>query len=178
MVTSTSTHKWVLPALMLLALIAGCGDDSDSEPPDPEIPAAVAGPLAELSDQAADQLAAGDACGAKETVDELEHQVELSQTQVPRQLRAELEAGVQKLAARIECVPLAPVTEEPEPEPEPEPKPKPEEKPDKKPEEKAEENQDCPPGQEKMGGSDAAFCAAEGGDGNSGQGNGGEEGEE
>ena len=169
--TSSSRHKGVLPALTALALlgavIAGCGDDSDSEPPDPQIPAAVAGPLAELSDQVADQLAAGDPCGAEETVDELQTQVEQRQAQVPSELRAELEAGVQKLAAKIDCVPLPPVTEEPAPEPEE----KPEEKPEKKkPEEKIEEETECPPGQGKDGGT---FCAAKDG-GNSGPGGGGE----
>jgi outer membrane biosynthesis protein TonB len=180
--TSSSTTKGVLSTLMLLALlgtaIAGCGDDSDSQEPDPQIPAAVAGRLAELSDEAADELAAGDGCAAQETVDELEHQVELSRAQVPQELRAELEGGVQKLAAKIECVP-EPVIEEPVPEAEPEPKPEQKEKPKEKPKEEEkeekeeEESEDCPPGFEQQEGGGCVAKDEGGGNGNGGQGNGG-----
>jgi outer membrane biosynthesis protein TonB len=179
--TSSSTTKGVLSTLMLLALlgaaIAGCGDDSDSQEPDPQIPAAVAGRLAELSDEAADELAAGDGCAAQETVDELEHQVELSRAQVPQELRAELEGGVQKLAAKIECVP-EPVIEEPVPEAEPEPKPEQKEKPKEEPKEEKEEkeeeeSEDCPPGFEQQEGGGCVAKDEGGGNGNGGQGNGG-----
>jgi len=180
---------------VLGAAIAGCGDDSESDQPEPQIPVAVAEPLAKLSDQAADQLAVGDACGAQQTVDKLEHKVELSQPQVPRELREELEAGVQKLVAKVDCVRLPSVTEEtvPVPEPEPEPKPKPKPKPQKEErlEQKVSGNEDCPPGQEKKGevcipksdggngeNGNGGSGSGGGGSGGTGVGNGGEEGSE
>jgi outer membrane biosynthesis protein TonB len=149
MQTSTSRKMGVLPALALVALlgapIAGCGDSGDA-PSDPSIPTALAGRLAELSDEAAEELSVGDPCAAEETVDELEQQVEQTQTEVPPELRGELEAGVQKLAAKIECVPLPPVAEQPQPEPAPIEQP--EQKP-KKEEPKAEKPQEEKPKAEK-----------------------------
>ena len=123
---------------MLLAAvfaIAGCGD-SGSSSGSPQIPAAIAGRLAELSDRTADDLDAGDDCGAAATVKQLKQEAEDAQPEVPEALRPELQAGVEQLASQIDCVP--------EPAPLPEPAPKPEKNPKPEPKET-----DCPPGAEK-----------------------------
>ncbi len=150
---------------MLLAAIlaiAGCGD-SGSSSQSPQIPAAIAGRLAELSDRTADDLDVGDDCGAAATVEQLKQEAEATQPEVPEALRPEIQAGVEQLAAQIDCAPA------PEPAPLPEPVPKPEEKP--KPEPKQET--DCSPGHqkdehghdEKGHGHDEQNCDSSGGEG-------------
>jgi hypothetical protein len=135
-----ATDWKAMGAAMLLAAIvaiAGCGD-SGSSSQSPQIPAAIAGRLAALSDRTADDLDAGDDCGAAASVAQLKQEAEDAQPEVPDALRPELQAGVEQLASQIECVP------EPAPLPEPTPKPEKVPKPEPKPEETG-----CSPGHDK-----------------------------
>jgi hypothetical protein len=127
-------------AILLAAAtaIAGCGGDSESSDPGLQIPAAVAGRLAELSDRTADQLDAGEDCHAEATVEQLRQEAEDAQLEVPDALRPEVQAGIEKLASGIDCAPAPP----------PEPAQKPEKQHKPKGEEKKKEDH-CPPGLEK-----------------------------
>jgi len=105
-------------ALVLAGVAAGCGSDpettSTAKAP-PAISAATAKQLAELSDQVATELDAGDTCDAAYAADQLQGAVE------DADLSAGLRPGVEQVASdlvnEVNCPP-------PPPEPEPKKKPK------------------------------------------------------
>lgn len=128
-----------------LALISGCGsDEGETSSAVPTIPALLSERLASESDDVAAALDAGDGCEAQEQAAELESAVAETQSQLPRELRGELQSGVAVLVSEIECV-LAP-----------EPKPEKKEQEEEEQQEDGEEGEDGrgpdsegPPGQIK-----------------------------
>jgi hypothetical protein len=86
-------------------LVTACGDEEDSPPPKtvPSLPAATADRLAVQSEQIAEQLDAGDVCGAAHSADELDGAV--VGAEVPTELRAELEAATEQLVNSVNCPP-------------------------------------------------------------------------
>ncbi len=93
-----------------IALAAGWGltacGGSDDPPPTKTVaalPAATAERLAGKSERIADQLDSGDICGAAHSADELDGAV--AESEVPAELRSELEAATEQLVNSVNCPP-------------------------------------------------------------------------
>jgi chromosome segregation ATPase len=104
---------WLALAGAVLAL-AACGGGGDARPEEPTLPRGLAERLAQESEGIADQLEAGDQCGAAEQADVLEDAVEqaIADGDVPDAFQAELTATARKLQNDVNC---------PQPEPPPAP---------------------------------------------------------
>jgi hypothetical protein len=102
----------ITPALAILALAAGCGGTTAAPPPAPPgLEPRVAAPLANRADSVAAALERGDGCTARSEAAKLQQQAigAVNTGDVPPALQEELTAAVNRVAARIECVPPPPV---------------------------------------------------------------------
>ncbi len=97
-------------SLLACALaIAGCasGSGKRATAPPPQLPRALAGQLAHASDSVATALDAGDGCSALTIARTLQQQTiaAINAHQVAGPLQEPLQAAVNDLAGRIQCVP-------------------------------------------------------------------------
>jgi hypothetical protein len=97
-------------SLLACALaIAGCGSGADERAaaPPPRLPSALAGRLAHASDSIAAALDAGDGCSALTLARALQQQTiaAINAHQVAAPLQEPLQASVNDLVGRIQCVP-------------------------------------------------------------------------
>jgi hypothetical protein len=102
----------ITPALAILALAAGCGGTTAAPPAAPPgLEPRVAAPLANRADSVAAALERGDGCTARSEAAKLQQQAigAVNTGDVPPALQEELTAAVNRVAARIECVPPPPV---------------------------------------------------------------------
>jgi hypothetical protein len=90
------------------ALMTGCGGHAAHRvlPPKPKLPRALAAQLASLSDTVAQQLDAGDMCGAQKTAQQLQAQAQAASAsgQIPTSLWQPLTSATTKLQSQIVCV--------------------------------------------------------------------------
>jgi hypothetical protein len=94
-------------ALVALLCLAGCGGGAERRAaPQPKLPRPVAAELAQSSDAVADALEAGDECLALTLAQTLQQQTiaAINARQVPTPLQEPLQATVNDLAGRIQCV--------------------------------------------------------------------------
>lgn len=102
-----------LAAIVIAIAAAGCGsDDGDAKAESASLEPAVAERLAERSESIADSLDAGDVCGAAGEADDLAREV--SDAEMPEELRAEAEGAAAELVNSVNCAP-EPVEEEKKP---------------------------------------------------------------
>jgi hypothetical protein len=103
------TLRTLLALIALGAVLAltACGGSDQISAETPRLPRALANELADLSEQVAAALDAGDVCGAAGLADELESAVEtaVAEGDVPPELRPELEAAAVELQNGINCPP-------------------------------------------------------------------------
>ena len=94
-----------------LVVLGGCGSGAQKRaaPPPPRLPAALAGQLAVASDAVAAALDSGDGCSALTAAQALQQQTRaaVAAHRVAAPLQQPLQATVDDLVARIQCVPLA-----------------------------------------------------------------------
>lgn len=102
------TRKLTSIGFISAGLLAGCGGHAAHRalPPKPKLPRMLAAQLASLSDTVAQQLDAGDGCGALATADNLQSQAlaAVADGQVPPALRRPLTRATTQLQSRIVCV--------------------------------------------------------------------------
>jgi hypothetical protein len=94
-----------------MGTLGGCGSDGE-ESASGGIPSGTADRLAEMSDEIAAALEAGDVCGAAARADDLRAAV--SEAEISAELRSEVEAGADQLVNGVNCdsEPEATTTEE------------------------------------------------------------------
>jgi hypothetical protein len=94
------------------ALLAACGGDEQTAPPEPRIPREVAEPLAARADRVASLLSDGDECGAQREAATLVDATvaAVNNGDVPAELQEELVGTANDLAGRIDCVEALPPT--------------------------------------------------------------------
>jgi hypothetical protein len=94
-----------LAAVAFAFAVSACGGGSQTEAPEPALPAAVAGSLADKADEIASALESGDQCGAARHADELKDDVDaaVSAGQVPAALSGELERVATELQNGVNC---------------------------------------------------------------------------
>jgi hypothetical protein len=84
------------------ATLGGCGSDGeDTADAAGGIPSGTADRLAEMSDEIAAAIEAGDVCGAAARADDLRAAV--SEAEIPDELRSEVEAGADQLVNGVNC---------------------------------------------------------------------------
>ena len=104
----TRTRRLELGAALAAALcLAGCGAGAERRAaPQPKLPRPVAVELAQTSDAVADALEAGDDCTALALAQQLQQQTiaAMNDRRVPGPLQEPLQATVNDLAGRIQCI--------------------------------------------------------------------------
>jgi hypothetical protein len=102
----------VAVAVVLVVLVAGCGDGQHAAPPEPvpKLPRALAQSWAQQADDVAAALDAGDGCTALRGAIALRTQVvgAVNAHRVPRRYLEPLASTANDLAGRITCNPPAP----------------------------------------------------------------------
>jgi hypothetical protein len=98
-------------ALLAVATLTACGSQSPhaARRPQPRLPHAVALELAQLSEDVAARVAAGDGCGALAAAHALQRRSITTLPRIPSAYQETLESTINDLVSRISCVP-APVT--------------------------------------------------------------------
>jgi hypothetical protein len=104
----TTRGAAIIGAIALIG--AGCGDEGGGDAPveiaEPAVfPAKVADELAKRSDEVGAKLEAGDLCGAAHTADDLAREAERAGSEIPAELQAELEQGIEQLVNTVNCPP-------------------------------------------------------------------------
>jgi hypothetical protein len=91
-----------IPLVTVVAALGGCGSDGEETAAAAGgIPSGTADRLAEMSDEIAAALEAGDVCGAAQKADDL--QAAVSEAEIPAELRPEVEAGAAQLVNVVNC---------------------------------------------------------------------------
>jgi hypothetical protein len=93
----------LLAGIAIAIAAAGCGSDDDAPDEGAAIEPAVAERLAQRSEAIAASLDAGDVCGAAGEADELAREV--SDAEMPEELRAEAEGAAAELVNAVNCEP-------------------------------------------------------------------------
>jgi hypothetical protein len=100
----------VVATLAAAVCLAGCGSNpTPRAAPPPELPAAVATPLAARSDEVAQALALGDACRAASLAQQLQQEAlaSINAGRVPSPFQEHLASATNDLVSRIQCIPPA-----------------------------------------------------------------------
>ncbi len=97
-----------LSACSCALLLAGCGGSGRKAEPPPALPPDLARHVAGEADAIAQQLDAGDACGALDRAKRLQQETIAAISRVPAPLQEDLQAGVNAVVGSITCVPPAP----------------------------------------------------------------------
>ncbi len=90
-----------IPLVAATAALGGCRSDGEDTAAAAGISSETADRLAEMSDEIAAALEAGDVCGAAERADDLRAAV--SEADIPTELRPEVEAGADQLVNVVNC---------------------------------------------------------------------------
>ena len=96
----------ILSAVILLAIVAGCGGSAPEKTASPGLPRALAQDWEGQAAAIAAAAAAGQDCHARQLAASLQSEVEQSQHKLPLRLRTPLVTGVTALAARTTCTPV------------------------------------------------------------------------
>ncbi len=102
------TRGAVATAIALAFALSACGSDQAGQAPRPPIQGATAALLARESEGVATALDAGDPCGALDRARVLKRQSKAIAASLPAAVRDQLDAGIHRLIAGIECVPPPP----------------------------------------------------------------------
>jgi hypothetical protein len=101
------TRKLTSLGCIATALVAGCGGHTTHRavPPKPKLPHVLAAQLAVLSDTVAQQLDAGDSCGARQSAAQLDSRARAAVAggEVPAALRGPLTHATARLESSIQC---------------------------------------------------------------------------
>jgi hypothetical protein len=109
-VVAANAKSWGAGLLAAIAMAAaGCGSDDNEAAEGASLDPAVAERLAQSSEAIADSLESDDVCGAAGEADDLAREV--SEAEMPQELRAEAEAAAAELVNSVNCEP-EPVDEE------------------------------------------------------------------
>jgi hypothetical protein len=104
------TRKLTWIGCVTAALVAGCGGHTAQRaaPPKPKLPHVLAAQLASLGDTVAQQLDAGDSCGALASATQLDSRARAAVAggEVPAALRRPLTQATTRLTTSIQCVPV------------------------------------------------------------------------